>query len=227
MRILITSGGTREYVDDVRVLTNISTGKLGAEIATKALIRGNLVVYVRSSTAARPAWIWRTWGKLVGRYIEVVASSTEEVRKALLEWVPNVDAVVMTMAISDFTFDRSVPVKLKSNDPEAFIESMRARIRLNPKLISGIKQWNPNAILVGFKFEVGLTFEQLIAVARESMGRNKADIVVANDKEQMKREGQHVAYLIHSSGIATASGKQNIAKAVLLQIELAKHKVSW
>jgi len=37
MKVLITSGGTREYIDDVRVLTNISTGKLGATIANTFL----------------------------------------------------------------------------------------------------------------------------------------------------------------------------------------------
>jgi len=41
MKILITSGGTREYIDDVRVLTNLSSGRLGAVIADEAVKLGH------------------------------------------------------------------------------------------------------------------------------------------------------------------------------------------
>ncbi len=46
MRILVTSGGTSEYIDDVRIITNISTGKLGAKIAYAFLRAGHEVIYL-------------------------------------------------------------------------------------------------------------------------------------------------------------------------------------
>ena len=73
------------------------------------------------------------------------------------EEVPKNDIIIHAMAVSDFGFKRDGAMKLKSNNPEAFIEHLRQNIIVNPKVISYIKKWNPNCKLVGFKFEVRQT----------------------------------------------------------------------
>ena len=75
--------------------------------------------------------------------------------------LPHAPAVIHAMAISDFSF-KPITTKLKSNDPGAFINSLRDRITVSPKVISYIKKWNPDVTLVSFKFEVDQTTEQLI-----------------------------------------------------------------
>jgi phosphopantothenate-cysteine ligase len=214
MKVLITSGGTMEYVDDVRVLTNISTGKLGAKLA-EVFSEKHDVFYLHSKTAVMPS----KEGKTPAAYIQ--ANSAQEVFDAMKELVPQMDVVIHAMAVSDFTFDRSIPVKLKSNDPIAFIDSMRSRIKMNPKIIQHVKEWNPNVLLFGFKFEVGLTKEDLIQTALDAIAKTKADYTLANDKEMMKKEGKHVAFLINKNGnMCELFSKEEIANKILLISEV-------
>jgi len=110
---------------------------------------------------------------------------------------------------------RNESVKLKSNDPEAFVDYMRKTIKKNPKVISMIKNWNPDVILVGFKFEVGKSVSDLAAIALESLKNNSCDFVVCNDKEEMKEENAHVAYLVtEEGGFTKYIGKDSIARGV-------------
>jgi phosphopantothenate---cysteine ligase (CTP) len=228
--IIVTSGGTEEYIDDVRVLTNISTGKLGFKIALKLAQYKNVQIhYVCSRTARKPT-------------LPISAITVYEVRtakdalctiKKIMDEV-KIDAVVHSMAVSDFTFNRGKAVKLKSNDEEGFIEYLRSSIARNPKIISYIKPWNPETILVGFKFEVGASRESLTGLAKASIDINGCDLVIANDKEEMKKRNSHIGHFIFSEIVKKKykiedkeiDGKDNIASCLVyflidaLQIEL-------
>lgn len=208
MKILITSGGTREYVDQVRVITNVSTGRLGSTIANRlsSIFNDDEVIYVHSSTAIRP---------YVGTCKEYVVDTVSELMTTLEKLVPEVDVVIHAMAVSDFTFEKKEDIKLKSNDPEAFIEHLRKMIKVNPKVISYIKKWNPKVFLVSFKFEVGLTNEKLIDIAYESLKNNNCDLVIANDKIEMDKAGEHIAYLIKKDkSFEKAEGRIEIADKI-------------
>jgi len=200
--VIVVAGGTREYIDDVRVLTNISSGKLGAEIADALYYEGANVIYIYAKGSVLPN----------GLDIKHIEISTVADLVSTLENLTDItpDGVIMAVAASDFTFKRDVPIKLKSNDPEAFIEYMRQTITTNPKVISKIKEWFPETYLVGFKFEVGLEHEQLIEIARESMRKNKADIVIANDKAEMEKSKQHIGYLVTEDNEIRCENKDDI-----------------
>ena len=191
-KILVTSGGTQEYIDDVRVLTNISSGKLGSTIAS--------TFATRLDTQAEIHFVY-------GKNTEVPQEScikhsvrtAQEAYDKMLELVPQVDAVIHCMAVSDFTFRRDTAIKCSSSDPMAFIEYMRQTITTNPKIISKIKnEWNSKVILVGFKFEVGVDHTKLESLAKDSIKKNGCDLVVANDKEEMKRLQAHAAHFFFS-----------------------------
>jgi len=252
-KILITSGGTREYIDDVRVLTNISTGKLGAKIAEtfcdanftpykEVTHREDLVderlkeqlykiYYLHTKVAVKPqgSIIEREcnldFGHMPrtvnGETIKMIeANSVQEVYNKMEELVPQMDAVIHCMAVSDFTFNRDNPVKLKSNDADGFIDYMRDNIVKAPKIIPQIKKWNPDVFLVGFKFEVGLSEKELISLACDSKKVYNGDLVVANDKEMMVKAGEHIAYLCRNKRKwYKAIGKEKIAKMLLLEVE--------
>lgn len=217
MKILVTSGGTREPIDDVRVLTNISSGQLGAMIADEALRRFHDVVYIHGLGAMQPLLGDNPMQALVRT---VPVRDTASLMAEMERHVPDVDAVVHAMAVSDFTFERDNPVKLSSSDAEGFIEFMRANIRPTPKVLDRIREWSPEVFLVSFKFEVGRSTSELVHAAMASGKRADSDWVFANDKVEMERERDHVGYLVSREGAATPlHGKQEIARAIVQVIE--------
>jgi len=215
-KIIITSGGTREYIDDVRVLTNISTGKLGAIIAetfyedTSEEVE---IYYVHSKGTILPE-------KYTGiEYVSpnklecIEVKDTQELIGTLANLVPECDIIIHSMAVSDFSFKKSKGIKLKSNSKKDFIKHLKKNIKKNPKVISKIKFWNPEIKLVGFKFEVSLSHAKLIKTALKSLKDNRADYVIANDKKEMQDNKEHIAYIINEDhGVLGCSGKKDIAK---------------
>lgn len=213
-KILITSGGTKEYIDEVRVLTNISTGRLGALIADTFINGFDITeetkkyeihfVYVKGSELPKL--------KILTKMYEV--TDVQSVYNIMEKLVPEMDVVIHPMAVSDFGF-RPTNKKLKSNDPEAFIQSLKDRIYQTPKILSFVKKWNPNCFLISFKFENGLEHDKLIEIATESMVKNGSDVVVANDKAEIKRRYSHISYFVTKDGVTEVDGKEDIAAEIL------------
>jgi len=216
MKILITSGGTREYIDEVRVLTNISSGKLGAIIGEKAMDRRHFVTYAAPKEALVPGGgtiSTRFWNR------EFI-NSADELMEYMKNNANNFDVIIHCMAVSDFGF-KPLKSKLKSDSLENFIQSIKDRIKINPKILSHIRKWSPNCLLVSFKFEVGLTNAELIKVATDSLMVNDCDMVIANDKEEMQQHGQHIAYAIEANikRPIVLMGKEKIAEHIINRLE--------
>jgi len=212
-RIMVTSGGTREYIDDVRVITNISSGALGAKIAEELLERGASVSYVHAKRACIPINYdtlegWDTSRNLLCCHEIVTSYDLFETMKKLLTGF-NIDAVVHAAAVSDFTFDLNKAMKLSSSSPEAFIEHLRSTIKKTPKIIRHIHEWDPKTILIGFKFTVGC--KDILPNARDFLKSTGSHMIVANDKEEMAKLRIHRAYLVTNIGHVTANGKVSIA----------------
>jgi phosphopantothenate---cysteine ligase (CTP) len=235
MIVLVTSGGTREAIDDVRVMTNISTGKLGARIAGALMEAGHDVIYLHGVGAEKP--VNRKLGANLSDWYGAArtheAETVDDVVKAMEALVPKVDAVIHAMALSDFTFERGDDaVKLKSSDPEAFIEYLRANIRKAPKILQLIKGWNPEVTLVSFKFEVGLCQglhkeEPLLEAAFASMDKAGGDFVFANDLVEIRdvRRGRHGGYLVdRTKYFREVEGRENIASLIVAALECHLHE---
>jgi len=221
-KILITSGGTREYIDGVRVLTNISSGKLGAKIADYFLSSGDPnhhssyygsvpekydVHYVYVKGSEFPSYM----SAIRKHFKSYEVTDVQSVYDIMEKLVPEMDIVIHPMAVSDFGF-KPINTKLKSNDTEAFIESMKERIYQTPKILSHIKEWNSNCFLISFKFEDGLTHEELIKIAADSQLKNKSDIVIANDKKEMQEKKSHIAYFLKDGvEICSCNSKEEIS----------------
>lgn len=214
-RVLITAGGTREYIDDVRVVTNISTGALGARIAEEFYARGWQVYYLHSKQGAMPRVMEGiSDSSRISTYQYVTVQDLMENMKWLVEY--GMDVVVHSAAVSDFTFKRDGAVKLSSGSPEAFIEYMRKTITPTPKIIQEIKRWDPRVTLVGFKFTVGNSWDELRDIAVASGKASSCDFVVANDKEIMRLVKDHAARVCRISDGSSKEcvGKDNIARAI-------------
>lgn len=218
MKVMVTSGGTREYIDDVRVVTNISTGALGAKIAEEFLHSGAHVFFVHAKGSVMPVVESDSQGRLTTEQY-VTSADLMETMRVYCSGI-GMDAVIHSAAVSDFTFRRDVPVKVSSDSEEGFIEYLRQTIVRTPKIVKMIKKWCPDCKLVSFKFTVGKDTDELLNIALKAGEGCSADFVLANDKTEMVLKKEHVAYLLatHPSkkGIYYwLSGKEDIAKALV------------
>lgn len=108
MKILITAGPTREYVDDVRFLSNASSGRMGYAIAEAAVNAGHDVVLVTG-----PVDLPVPDGVKVTQI-----ETTDELRMSCLELFPACDGVIATAAVCDYRPAKRVQGKMtKTGEP--------------------------------------------------------------------------------------------------------------
>ena len=213
MNILVTGGGTIAPIDDVRQITNMSTGRFSSAITEAALRRGGRVWHLHAPGALLPfreATRFDPDADLADEFdrLRRFKSEWEEVRDRLtlvplrVGTVPEyaealhrllaerpIDAAFLAMAVSDYA-PISSPGKLSSDADDLVI-----RCRRLPKVIAEARGWAPDVYLVGFKLTSGATEEELIARARLANEVNRADLTVANDL-QPYREGRHTIHLV-------------------------------
>ena len=195
-RVLITSGPTRANLDAVRFLSNRSSGRLGCQIAVEALESGAHVTLVAGpeSVVPRQADLEpEAWQRLRIVSVETVEDLLR-VLKSELTSAPGYDAVVHAMAVLDYVPEEASERKVPSGK-----EEWTLRLTRTPKVIQRIKEWSPEVVLVGFKLEVDRSESELLAAGRESLRKNRADLVVANDLTRIRDE-VHPALIIGRDG---------------------------
>ena len=225
MHILITSGGTSEAIDRVRAITNHSTGSLGKILAEMALAKGHQVTLITTPTALKP--------DPHPHLLLLLIENVEELLTEMQKEVPHHQALIHAMAVSDYTpvYMTGLEEVEKAQDLHSFIhcENQEAKIssreeyqvlflKKNPKIISFVKEWNPAIQLIGFKLLVDVSSEELIQVAHESLVKNHASMIVANDLTKIQN-GQHQAYLVTDNQVLEASTKTEIAEAILNHLQ--------
>jgi phosphopantothenate-cysteine ligase len=217
-RFLVTSGGTREKIDEARYITNMSTGELG-RLVCEALSRLDTcekIFYLCGIGAARP----RGGSKAEIIPVTDTASVMDAVKGVLLG--NKIDAVIHAMAVSDYRvksvrtaggieLDRGQ--KISSAESELVIVLEPA-----PKIISVFPELAPRALLVGFKLLCGASDEALIEAAYGLLQKNNCSFVIANDKNSITQTG-HRAFLIDKNRNITEYGSKNeIADGIALKI---------
>ena len=215
MKILITSGGTTEKIDAVRGITNHSTGYLGKEIAELFLAKGHQVTLVTTKTAVKPE-----------------PKENLKITEIMEPLVKEHDVLIHSMAVSDYTpiymtdfaeleDTEDLAQFLHKSNTESKISSASDYqvlfLKKTPKVISLVKQWNPAIQLIGFKLLVNVSKEELFEVARASLKRNKANIIVANDLSDITPD-QHIAYLVDEKNEEKVTTKSAIAQALFERI---------
>jgi len=116
MRIVITAGGTREYVDPVRFISNASTGKMGYALARAALIAGHKVTLI--TTVDRASCIVNRVTSHESRATIVNVETAAEMFKAVKKHFPKCDCLIMAAAVADYTpGQRDKTKKRRENRP--------------------------------------------------------------------------------------------------------------
>jgi phosphopantothenoylcysteine synthetase/decarboxylase len=210
IEFIVTAGGTREPIDDVRFIGNASTGRLGAAVADAAFRRGHRIRFLHAEDSALPACADHVTLKTFR-----TASDLKDLLRPWVEQARPPAVVVHAAAVADYVPER-LPGKTPSDRPEWVI-----RLKRGEKIVDYIKGWNPRVALVKFKLEVGRGREELLAIAREAGLKSGADWVVANDLRSITKD-RHPAFLLDASGrIEEAATKAEIAEKLVLMIESA------
>ena len=223
-KYVITSGGISEKIDNVRKITNSSSGKLGMTIANHLLESKSdiTIYYVCSKNALRP-------NNTRVKIIEVAGTLDLKDKVESLLKNEKIDYFIHTMAVADYmvdyvtTVDKMKKSFLNNSDMEVIKDTKISSYENNlvlvlkptPKIISLIKKESPLTYLVGFKLLDGVSKKELIEVATRLRDKNKCDLVVANDLEDIRNK-EHKAYIIDQEDkVVEASDKEDIAKKLV------------
>ena len=164
--VLITAGPTREKIDPVRYLTNRSSGRMGYALAEAALRRGARVLLVSGPTSLTPP----------GAAEVTPVESTEEMRDAVLNLLPQASVVIKTAAVSDYRPKTAAGQKIKRKDP------MTLELEATPDILKELSAKKGSQIVVGFAAET----ENVLENARQKLVSKNLDAIVVND---VSREG--------------------------------------
>lgn len=162
MQFLITAGGTREYIDPVRFISNASSGKTGFALTRAALKAGHKVTLIVAPSSQRPP------SGLKKVKVETAAQMFEAVKKHF----EKCDCLIMAAAISDYTPAKPAKTKIKRS-------SRPLTIKLKPT--ADILKWagkhkKKTQIVVGFALE-----DKAIRTSAEKKLKEKnLDMIVAN-----------------------------------------------
>ncbi len=161
--VLVTAGATREYIDDIRFISNRSSGKTGLEIAKEAHRRGaNVLLISGIHSTSIPEYI---------RNIEVETS--EQMLNAIKENLVDIDFLIMASAVSDFKPSKKFPGKIHKDNSNFNLELIQTQDILN-----SIKNICPEkTIKIGFSLEPEFDINR----ATEKLKSKNLDAIFAND----------------------------------------------
>ena len=162
MRILITAGGTREYIDPVRFIANASSGRMGYALARAALKAGHTVTLITAPTSLR------TPKEATVVRVETAGQMFEAVKK----YFPRSDGLMMAAAVADYTPARPAKTKIKKTG-----QSMTLTLKPTPDILKwAVKHKKKNQSVVGFALED----KALRSRAEQKMKDKNLDMIVAN-----------------------------------------------
>lgn len=182
MNCVVTAGPTYEPLDEVRRLTNFSTGKLGSELVNfLSANRHQVTLLIGQQATFR--------GERNASRVETF-TTTDNLRSRLYSLSAQpVDAVFHAAAVSDFTFGKKWQRTAEGNLTEinagkvpTRLDSLLVELLPTAKIIAELRDWFPRACLVGWKYEVDGNRAGVIEKAEQQLADNRTDACVANGR---------------------------------------------
>ncbi len=186
--VIVIGGAARESIDEVRSVTNESSGTTAVALANQAFYRGAEVeLWAGALQVTVPPWIPATRWRSVADLLELARRRRTALAAA--------SAVLVPAALSDFTLERR-PGKIPSRDHE----TLTLALRRAPKVLPELRRLAPPPTrLVAFKLEPGRSEAELEELGRLLARESGADWVVANDVAVMGA-AQTTALVLPPSG---------------------------
>lgn len=224
IKILITAGPTREYIDPVRYISNDSSGRMGFALAEAALKRGCKVTLISGPVALdAPKGVHR---------IDVI--SAQEMQREVMKHARRADIIIMAAAVADWRPLRTSRHKLKKSYDSTIVRwydgkevaNERTDVRMdrctialieNPDILAELgKKKKPHQTLVGFALET----ENLERNARVKLTRKRCDWIVANSAASIGAKNSRAILLSLCGHKITLPylPKKDIAKMILSHV---------
>ncbi|MCW2786269.1 MAG: phosphopantothenoylcysteine decarboxylase [Marmoricola sp.] len=206
--VVVSAGGTREYLDPVRFLGNRSSGLQGYALARTAAARGAEVTLIAANvTLPDPAGV---------KVVRV--ETTAELQAEVMAAATAADVVVMAAAPADFRPATFTESKIKKAEDGT---SPEIRLTQNPDILAGLAQDrpHPDLVVVGFAAETGDTHGSVMDHARTKLARKGCDLLVVNDVGGGKVFGseENEAVILGADGSSTSvprGSKSAVAQAI-------------
>lgn len=167
--VLVTAGGTQEPIDEVRYITNKSTGKTAAQIADEFILKNYQVTYLHGRGSQLPT----------KSCASVEFTSFSDLEQKLFKLLQNnkFSAVIHAAAVSDFSVINPQEKSKISSDKD-----MTLTLKVNPKLINRIKKYCPT--VVAFKLTAHATEPLANQAISKLFSESNVDLVIHNDSTQ-------------------------------------------
>lgn len=201
-KFLVTAGPTMEAIDPVRVITNLSSGKMGYAVAQAALDAGAEVVLVSGPTCLTPP--------LGAAFFSVKSAS--QMRDAVMEHVGQCDVFVSVAAVSDYQVSNRSPAKIKKQD------RLVLELEAGPDILREVAALDNPPFCVGFAAET----ENLEENARIKMAKKKLPMLVANLAQDALGSDMNEITIFGKNGQNKLPRSSKKALAGLLVEEIAK-----
>ena len=161
MHLLITAGGTREYIDPVRFITNASSGRMGYALARAGIKTGHKVTLISSSDLQPPVGV-----EFVG------VDSAAEMFEAVKKHFPRCDCLVMAAAVADYTPFKQAKSKIKKTN-----KSLTIKLKPTTDILKWAgKNKKKDQFVVGFALEDNKVRKR----AEKKLNEKNLDMIVAN-----------------------------------------------
>ena len=200
MRIMITAGPTREYLDDVRYLSNASSGRMGYALAEACRQAGHEVVLVSGPVDLAPP----------AGCDFVAVQITEEMRTACLQNFPRCDGVIAAAAVCDYTPRHRTAGKIGKTGAPLVVELVET-----PDILEELGRLKGGRWSVGFALES----ENAHARAARKLRDKHCDAIVLNGPAAIGARDNQVE-LIDRSGLVVARWQAD-------KVEIARRLVAW
>lgn len=179
MNVLITAGGTRVPIDDVRHIGNMSSGYYGGLLAYEFYVMNHVNVTYFIDNYSPHSNDFNSEDK--SRRVKTIKYKDYfdylKVKDIIAEQKP--DIIISTAAVSDYIVDK-IDGKISSNEDEVILKLRKAE-----KVINSFKTLSPNSIVCGFKLMASpREAEKLAAISRQL---EHVDFVVYNDIDKLRQ----------------------------------------
>ena len=197
-RLLVSAGPSREYLDEVRFLSNASSGRMGIAVAAAAADRGWAV-----HLALGPTTHEVPLGAALPEFV-----SARDLDAIACELWPDVDAFVATAAVCDYRPAERLPGKRKKSGHDWDLRLVR-----NPDVLAGRAAEKGERVLVGFALEATLDRSE----ARRKLEEKRLDLILLNTTANLGTRAGSYLWMDHEGEERELpdAGKDQVAAAIV------------
>lgn len=204
IKVLITSGGTTEPIDDVRVLTNRSTGKTASVIANILSESGLDVTYIHSQNAIKATTECRHFA------FETFSDLQKIITDQLLQ--NNFAYVIHAAAVGDYSLEK------KNGKLDSSPEELHLTLKRNPKIVNTIKQLSPRSKLFAFKLTSGLDDKNINSKVSSLIDAASCDLVIQNDWRDVQSKNNRFKVFDPKLNFKNIETTQNLGAFIFQEI---------